>query len=59
MTTRTITATPNHSAKTFTLRTSNGSKYRTIKQADFKQMLYMTSNDWEQFLKTDEYYKIK
>jgi len=57
---RQITATPNHSARTFTIRTGTA-KYRTFKldKAEFNSCLYNTSNDWEQFLKSDEYYPVK
>ena len=62
---RTLTATPNHSARTFTLRIkyADGSmiKYRTIQTSkeDFESDLYNTENDWFQFLKSDNYYKVK
>lgn len=57
---RTISATPNHSKRTFTLRTGTA-KYRTIRlsKAEFNNSLYNTSNDWEQFLKSDEYYPVR
>lgn len=60
-----ITATPNHSARTFTLRIFiNGklsNKYRTVpfSKEDFKVECYNTENDWKQFLKSfDDYYKV-
>ena len=62
---RTLTATPNYSARTFTLRIkyADGSmiKYRTIQmnKEDFESDLYNTENDWFQFLKSDNYYKVK
>ena len=56
---RTLKVTANHSAQTFTIRTSTGLKYKTCKQSEFKSMLYMTENDWNQFLKTDDYYIVK
>ncbi len=58
--TKTITATPNHSKRTFTLRDSNGAKYRTIRlsQEEFQSCLHNTNNDWLQFLKSDAYYII-
>ena len=50
----------NKARRTFTIRT-NYAKYRTLPftkeefiQADF----FWTGNDWKQFLKTDEYYKV-
>lgn len=61
---RQIKATANHSQRTFTLRIAyaDGStvKYRTIKMSrdDFQSSLNNTTNDWNQFLKTNEYYKL-
>lgn len=51
----------NQSKKTFTIRTSGGNKYRTIPMSkdEFESAEMWTKNDWKQFLKTDEYYKIK
>ncbi len=57
---REIKVTPNFSKRTFTLRV-DGTKYRTIQfnGKEFEQArLFWTGNDWEQFLKTDEYYKV-
>ena len=53
-------ATQNKSARTYTLRV-NGSKYRTTRMSkqEFENAYYWTENDWNQFLKTDEYYKVK
>jgi len=63
---RTITATGNKSARTYTLRIAdeNGkvySKYRTIQMSkeEFNSAYYWTNNDWKQFLKTDEYYIVR
>jgi len=61
---QTTTATANHSAKTFTIRKvfSDGtiSKYRTIRlpQEEFNSCLYNTENDWDQFLKSSDYYSV-
>ncbi len=46
----------NKSARTFTLRI-NGSKYRTIpmSKSEFNSAQYWTGNDWNKFMKTDEY----
>lgn len=58
------TATPNHSARTFTIRVYHDSiltaKYRTLKmdKYEFHTCLYNTESDWKQFLKSDEYYKV-
>ncbi|CAL67367.1 hypothetical protein [Christiangramia forsetii] len=59
-----INVTPNYSKRTFTIRTEeNGmkSKYRTIpmSQEEFDSNEMNTANDWQQFLKTDEYYLVK
>lgn len=53
-------ATANKSARTYTLRV-DGNKYRTIRMSkeEFESAYYWTENDWRQFLKTDEYYKVK
>ena len=59
---RTITATPNHKERTFTIRIKyNGktsSKYRTVKlsKEEFQSELNNTQNDWNQFLKSSDYY---
>ena len=61
-----INATPNHSAKTFTLKKYINGKlaavYRTIKMSadEFKSCLRNTPNDWAQFLKySNDYYTVK
>ena len=54
-------ATANKSRRTFTLR-DGGNKYRTQKMSkqEFESAYYYwTSNDWKQFLKTDEYSIVK
>ena len=59
-----IRVTANQSKRTFTIRKSypDGTKvkYRTIKmsQEDFDNEEFNTVNDWKQFLKSDEYYKV-
>lgn len=61
---QTIKVTANKSQRTFTIRTyvdgKLSSKYRTIKlsKEEFQNAEYNTDNDWKQFLKTDEYYKV-
>lgn len=61
---RTIFATPNKTARTFTLKIvdDNGDvvKYRTSKmnKEEFNSSLYNTQRDWHEFLKSDDYYKI-
>jgi siroheme synthase (precorrin-2 oxidase/ferrochelatase) len=59
ITNREINVTANHSAMTFTIRT-NGSKYRTIQlsKEEFKSCLNNTGNDWAEFLKSSDYYKV-
>lgn len=55
-----IKVTPNHSKRTFTLRV-DGTKYRTLKfnKKEFEEArILWTADDWQQFLKTDEYYKV-
>lgn len=64
MNTTKIKATPNYSKRTFTLREiENGktlNKYRTLPMSieEFENCEFDTSNDWKQFLKTDEYYAV-
>ena len=57
---REIKVTANHSARTFTIRT-NAAKYRTFKmdKQEFNSALYWTGQDWQEFLKTSEYHKVK
>lgn len=53
-----LTATPNYSKRTFTIRT-NGSKYRTsqFSKAEFEENLHNTGKDWLNFLRTEDFYK--
>lgn len=59
-----IIVTPNYSKRTFTIRKTyeDGTKvkYRTIKlnKEDFDSELMNTENDWNQFLKSNDYYRI-
>ena len=57
---RVIKVTPNNSNRTFTIRTG-GAKYRTIRMSkdefESAKRKYWTGNDWNHFLKTDEYYR--
>ena len=63
-TSREITATANQSARTFTIRISypDGTKmkYRTIQldKNEFNSCEYNTESDWNEFLKSSDYYKI-
>lgn len=56
---REISATPNYSKRTFTIRVE-GAKYRTVKMSveEFDSCLHNTANDWQQFLKTNDYYRV-
>jgi len=60
-----IKVTPNHSKRTFTIRKTyeDGQKvkYRTIpfSQQEFDSELMNTENDWKQFLKSNDYYKVQ
>ena len=60
----TIKATANQSKRTFTIRCyDNGklyAKYRTypMTQEQFDTEEYNTQNDWNQFLKSNDYYKV-
>lgn len=56
-----IKITPNYSKKTFTIR-KNGLKFRTIRmeKREFDHASrFWTGNDWDNFMKTDEYYRVK
>lgn len=61
---RAITTKANHAKRTFTLRISytNGAKtkYRTLPMGkhEFNNCLHNTEQDWSNFLKSDEYYKV-
>ena len=50
----------NKQKRTFTIRT-NSAKYRTLQFSEeefFFADTFWTGNDWRQFLKTDDYYKV-
>lgn len=53
--------TANKSARTFTLRCSTGSKYRTFPMSadEFRSCEHNQQQDWREFLKTDEYWVVK
>ncbi|RHJ76137.1 hypothetical protein DW103_17280 [Parabacteroides sp. AM08-6] len=57
---REINVKANHSKRTFTIRVE-GSKYRTVQlsKEEFNSCLHNTSNDWANFLKSDDYYLVK
>jgi hypothetical protein len=50
----------NYSLRTFTIYTESA-KYRTLKmsQDEFNDAIYNTGNDWQNFLLTSNYYKVK
>jgi hypothetical protein len=52
--------TSNKSKRTFTIKTDVAT-YRTsqMSKQEFAANLYNTVNDWNNFLKTDEYYKVR
>ena len=52
--------TSNKSKRTFTIKNETAT-YRTftMSKQEFESCLHNTENDWKQFLKTDEYYKVK
>lgn len=62
---RAIKATANNSKRTFTLRVSDESgiyaKYRTspMSKPEFEEAQYNTQNDWEGFLRSGSYTKVK
>jgi hypothetical protein len=55
-----IKVTPNFSKRTFTIR-KDGSKYRTypMTEIEFNECMHMTGNDWQHFLKFNDYYLVK
>jgi len=57
---REINVKANYSKRTFTIRTDSG-KYRTypMSKEEFESCEHNTANDWNQFLKSDDYYKVK
>jgi hypothetical protein len=57
---RTIKVAANHSKRTFTIKTESAT-YRTIPMTkdEFESELYNTGNDWAQFLKGSDYYKVR
>ena len=62
---REIKVTPNYSKRTFTVRCyyHDGTilKYRTnvMSKEEFQSCEYNTAQDWEQFLKSDDYHIVK
>lgn len=56
----TLTVSPNHSARTFTIRKA-GCKYRTprLMKFEFEELLHNTEGDWIAYLKSNEVVAIK
>ena len=56
---RDLRVSSNQSARTFTIRTDSG-RYRTnrLSQEEFDSCENNTGNDWNQFLKSDDYYRV-
>lgn len=52
--------TSNKSKRHYTIIKDDGTKYRTIpmNRQEFQECENNTLNDWKQFLKTDEYYRV-
>ena len=57
---RKLKVTSNQSLRHFTIKTESG-KYRTHKlsKQEFEQCELNTANDWQDYLKSDDYYKVK
>lgn len=57
---RELKITSNKSKRHFTIITES-SKFRTfpMSKEEFKSCEHNTGNDWNQFLKSDDYYKVK
>jgi hypothetical protein len=57
---RVLKVSSNKQKRTFTIVTESN-KFRTIQMSkeEFYNALYWTGNDWQNFLKTDEYYPVK
>jgi len=55
-----IKVSANQSARTFTIRTDSGFKYRThrMSKEEFNSCENNTGNDWRQFLRSNDYYKV-
>ena len=56
----TLKISANHSKRTFTIRTYVA-KYRTIRlsKEEFQSCLNNTVQDWKQWLRSDDYYKVR
>lgn len=59
---REFTITSNKSKRTFTIRTSEGLKFRTypMSKTDFENTKHNTANDWQSFLNySSDYFQVK
>ena len=56
----TLKISANHSKRTFTIRT-DVAKYRTIRlsKEEFQSCLNNTGQDWKQWLRSSDYYKVR
>jgi len=56
---RELKITSNKSKRHYTIKTESG-EYRTLQMSkyEFNLASYWTGQDWQNFLKTDEYYKL-
>ena len=56
----TLKVSANHSKRTFTIRTEL-SKYRTIRlsKEEFNSCLNNSGNDWNEFLRSSDYYEVR
>lgn len=59
LTGRVFRLTSNKTLRHYTIKTESA-KFRTYKltREEFNNMDYFTGNDWQNFLKTDDYYKV-
>lgn len=57
---RTLKVSANQSKRTYTIKTESAT-YRTIKlsKEEFEECWYNTGNDWQNFLRGADYYKVR
>lgn len=57
---RILKVSANQSKRTFTIKTESAT-YRTLpmNQVEFESCEFNTGNDWNNFLKSDDYYKVR
>jgi len=57
---RQIKVSANHSKRTFTIKTDAATfRSTTMSKEEFQSNLHNTGNDWNQFLKSDDYYQVR